>query len=721
MSNETNGNTPLNGHASLNGNGSLDGSAPLIEIEHLSVTFHTPTATVHAVRDASLELKRGEIVGLVGESGCGKSTTAFAVMGYLPGTAEVEGSIRLNGQDMTELGSAELRKLRGNRIAMVYQDPALALNPTMKIGPQIHEVLREHTDLDASHAVDRAAELIVSVGLPDPERISQSYPHQLSGGQQQRIVIAMALACDPDVLLMDEPTTGLDVTTEATILDLVADLKGRVNAGILYVSHNLGVIARVADRVVVMYAGNTVEQAPVRDLFKNPRHPYTVGLLSCVPKAIADEGAVTRLQSIRGSVYPSTEPDSGGCLFVDRCPLAQDRCRQEEPKPIAISKGHKAWCFFPNDVSTDIWGEPVEQEATPQTTSEPALTVKGLHRVYGRWQRKYFFFGPRVKPPVRAVESIDFSVGVGRTIGIVGESGSGKTTVARSIVGLVPRDSGDVELRGEDLPASAEDRNSEQKASLRMVFQNPTSSLNPKLPVRHSILRPLQKFTDLDAKEREERACELLEAVGLDASFMDRQPLQLSGGQQQRVALAAAFAGDPDLIVADEPVSALDVSVQAQVLNLLEDHQREKGTSYVFISHDLAVVRYVSDEIVVLYAGHVAESGPTEDVLTAPSHPYTEALLSAAPIPDPDAIRTPIRLNGVVPTQHEQFVGCFFAARCPRKLGSICDESPPPAQTSPESPTHEIHCHIPLEELARLQSNPTPPTRLTLPVSRITN
>lgn len=681
---------------------------PLLKVDGLSVTFFTPTGAVHAVRDASFEIKRGEVVGLVGESGCGKSTMAYAIMGYLPGEPEVGGAVYLDGQDMAEFGPAELRALRGNRIAMVYQDPALALNPTMKVGLQILEAISEHLALDAAQAAERMAELIESVGLPDPERIAESYPHQLSGGQQQRIVIAMALACDPDLLLMDEPTTGLDVTTEATILDLVADLKGRVNAGILYVSHNLGVVARIADRVVVMYAGQTVEEAPVRDLFKDPRHPYTVGLLSCVPKPVADTGAVTRLQSIQGSVFPSAEADPGMCLFADRCPMATDHCTDEAPAPISVGQTHETRCFYPNQVRTDLWDESVEREAPHENGKEPTLTVKGLHRVYGKWQRKYVFFGPKVKPPVRAVENVDFNVGAGRTVGIVGESGSGKSTVARSIVGLVPRDRGDVELHGEGLPPEADERNAEQKASLRMVFQNPTSSLNPKLPVRHNILRPLQKFTDMSASEREERACELLESVGLDASYMDRQPLQLSGGQQQRVALAAAFAGDPELIVADEPVSALDVSVQAQVLNLLEDHQREKGTSYVFISHDLGVVRYVSDEIVVLYAGHVAESGPSEDVLSSPSHPYTEALLSAAPIPDPDATPTPIRLGGSVPKQHEQFKGCFFASRCPRKVGDICDNTVPPVQTSPDSPTHEIHCHIPLDELARLQDSPAP-------------
>jgi peptide/nickel transport system ATP-binding protein len=675
----------------------------LLEVNHLSVTFHTPTGPVRAVRDASFQVRRGEVVGLVGESGCGKSTAVFAIMGYLPGAHETGGSILFEGKEMSGIGAAELREMRGNRIAMVYQDPAVALNPTMKVGPQIEEVIAEHLSLDAQQTEARVLDLLESVGLPDPERIRQSYAHQLSGGQQQRIVIAMALACDPDLLLMDEPTTGLDVTTEATILDLVSDLKERVNAGILYVSHNLGVIARVADRVVVMYAGQTVEQAPVAELFKTPNHPYTQGLLSCVPKPPTEEGTITRLQSIPGTVYPGREPEINACLFADRCPIAQDRCRTKAPATFQSTLTHQSRCFYWADVRPGIWGQSEERQEPPAEAKDPTLAVKGLRRFYGRWQRKYIFFGPRVRPPVRAVEHIEFDVSPGRTVGIVGESGSGKTTVARSIVGLVPRDAGDLELDGQSLAPAAEDRTHDQQAQIRMVFQNPTSSLNPKLTVRHAILRPLKKFTDLGGKEREERVIELLDAVGLDASYADRQPLQLSGGQQQRVALAAAFAGDPSLIVADEPVSALDVSVQAQVLNLLQDRQREQNNSYVFISHDLGVVRYVSDEIVVLYAGRVAESGPVEAVLSAPSHPYTEALLSAAPVPNPEALPSPIRLTGAVPTQREELPGCAFAGRCPRRIGDICESERPPAREDTSAPGHTIHCHIPLEELAGLQ------------------
>ena len=681
----------------------MEATHPLVQVDRLAVTFYTPRGTVRAVREASFQLRRGEVLGLVGESGCGKSTTAFALMGYLPGTALVEGSLLFEGRDVAQMTPSELRQLRGNRMAMVYQDPATSLTPTMRVGPQIEEVLREHLGLDSKQARQRTTELFDSVGLAEPDRIGGRYPHELSGGMQQRVVIAMALACEPDLLIMDEPTTGLDVTTEATILDLVADLKQRVNAGILYVSHNLGVIARVADRVAVMYAGQTIEQAPVGELFKNPKHPYTTGLISCVPTPPAESGAVMELRSIPGSVYPASEQAVEACLFASRCPMAQDSCRTSMPEMLDARDGHQSRCFFWDDVRPEIWGEAKPRDEAHHDAVEPVLSAKGLRRFYGRWQRKYLFFGPRVRPPVRAVTDIDFQVGSGRTLGIVGESGSGKTTVARAVVGLIPRDSGELQLHNEDLGPAVAERTREQQAALRMVFQNPTASLNPKLPIRHAILRSLRKFAGLGRRESRERAVELLEDVGLDPAYLDHHPGELSGGEQQRVALAVAFAGNADLIVADEAVSALDVSVQAQVLNLLEQHQREAGTSHIFISHDLGVVRYVSDDILVLYAGHVAESGSAECVLNAPSHPYTEALLSAAPVPDPDAAPTRIRLEGAVPTLREQFEGCFFAGRCPRKIGPICDHTPPPARTGPDSPDHVIYCHIPVDQLMAMQ------------------
>ena len=696
----------------------LDG-APLLQVEDLAVTFHTPRGTFRAIRNASLTVHRSELVGLVGESGCGKSTLAFAVMGYLPETADVGGSLRFEGNDIAGMSEGELRELRGNRIAMVYQDPATSLTPTMRVGTQIQEVLREHLGMDAEQARERTVELFESVRLADPAAVGMRFPHELSGGQQQRVVIAMALACDPDLLIMDEPTTGLDVTTEATILDLVADLKTRVNAGILYVSHNLGVIARVADRVSVMYAGQTIEEADVRDLFKNPRHPYTAGLLSCVPKPLAESSAVKKLSAIPGSVYPAGEADVEACLFADRCPSVQDACRSQAPPMAATDVGSSSRCLFWADVRPEIWSVDEEREETPSTNgAEPVLTAKSIRRFYGSWKRKYLFFGPRVQPPVRAVTDVDFTVGRGRTLGIVGESGSGKTTVARAVVGLVPLTGGENQLHGEALARNVDDRTRDQQAAMRMVFQNPTASLNPKMPVRHAILRSLKKFTGLNSRERRERAVELMEAVGLSADYLSRRPGELSGGQQQRVALAGAFAGSADVIVADEAVSALDVSVQAQVLNLLKAHQREEGASYIFISHDLAVVRYLSDDILVLYAGHVAECGPADAVLAAPSHPYTEALLSAAPVPDPDAEPTRIRLEGAVPTLREAFKGCFFAGRCPRKIGSVCDDTPPPARTGPGSAEHVIYCHIPVEELAEMQRPGADPVDATSASSR---
>ena len=681
---------------------------PLLRIDRLAVTFYTPRGTVRAVREASLEIARGEVLGLVGESGCGKSTVAFAIMGYLPGSARVDGSILFEGSDVAQMGDSELRSLRGNRIAMVYQDPATSLNPAMRVGPQIEEVLLEHLDVTSRQARQRAAELFESVGLAEPGTIGQRYPHQLSGGMQQRVVIAMALACDPHLLVMDEPTTGLDVTTEATILDLVVDLKDRVNAGILYVSHNLGVIARVADRVVVMYSGQSVEQASVSDLFKGPRHPYTTGLLSCVPKPLTESGAIPNLSAIPGSVFPSSEPTTEACLFASRCPMALASCSEEAPRMLDAGDNRQSRCFFWNDVRSDIWGDEEARHEGPQGDAEPVLTASGLRRFYGRWRRKYMFFGPPVRPPVRAVTDVDFKVGRGRTLGIVGESGSGKTTLARTVVGLIPRSRGELRLHENDLARGVEDRAPEELAAIRMVFQNPTASLNPKVPIRHAILRSLRRFAGLGRRESRERAAELLEAVGLAPSYLNRPPDELSGGEQQRVALAGAFAANPDLIVADEAVSALDVSVQAQVLNLLGDRQRESATSYIFISHDLGVVRYLSDDIMVLYAGHVAESGPAESVLSAPSHPYTEALLSAAPVPDPEAEITHIRLPGAVPTLRSAFEGCFFVGRCPRKIGPICDETQPPARTGPDSSEHIIYCHIPVEELAAMQRQGEP-------------
>jgi len=688
----------------MNTNATIKLGKPLVEVQNLSVTFHTPRGTVYAVRDTSFQLRRGEVVGLVGESGCGKSTAALALMGYLPPRTQVGGTLAFEGEQIPDMTTDRLRQLWGNRIAMVYQDPATSLNPTMEVGAQIEEVLRHHLQLDRSTAHRRAVELFDSVNLSDPEHIGDRYPHQLSGGQQQRIIIAMALACEPDLLIMDEPTTGLDVTTEATILDLIVDLKDKLRAGILYVSHNLGVIARVSDRVVVMYAGNTVEEAPVRDLFRSPKHPYTIGLLSCVPAPVDTSHQAMQLSSIPGFVFPAARPMHEECMFASRCPIVQESCTNTLPRITEITRGHTTRCSFPELVRPGIWGDDQLRKQQRSLNKEPVLTAVGLRKQYGRSRRKFIFFGPIVESPVHAMARVDFTVGSGRTLGIVGESGSGKTTAARVVVGLVPRDAGRLTLHNQDLAPGVQSRTKDQRASLRMVFQNPRASLNPKLPVRHSILRGLRKFAGLSRRESRIRAVQLMESVGLGSEHLDRPPTELSGGQQQRVALASAFAANPDLIVFDEAVSALDVSVQAQVLNLLDSHQEETDGAHIFISHDLGVVRYVANDILVLYAGHVAEYGPADQVLKLPFHPYTEALLSAAPVPDPDVSPSRIRLLGSVPTMTEQFKGCFFAGRCPRKLQSgICESTPPPALSTTNSNEHVIYCHIPLEELTQLQ------------------
>ena len=677
---------------------------PLLKVENLSVTFFTPRGTVTAVREASFEISRGEVLGIVGESGCGKSTTAFAVMGYLPTTAETGGSISFEGKDISSLSAEDLREIRGNRIAMVYQDPTTSLNPSMKIGLQVQEVISEHLDLDQTARYEKVVELFESVGLADAEQVGDRYPHELSGGMQQRVMIAMALACDPDLLIMDEPTTGLDVTTEATILDLVASLKERVNAGILYVTHNLGVIARVADRVAVMYAGQTVEQSDVKDLFASPKHPYTSGLLSCVPKPPGEGEVSSRLKRIPGFVYSSQEAVVNSCLFAERCPLADSKCTTTAPNLEFMEENSQVRCFHSSKVSPDTWGGAEERISRKDVDSPTVLTGTGITHEYGKRRKKYMAFGPDIDLPVRALNQIDFKMAQGKTLGIVGESGSGKSTLARAVVGLIKAQDGSLQLNGSELDKIVENRSNEDKSAIQMVFQNPTASLNPKLKIKKTLIRSLIRFSKLTKQESEDRAASLMEEVGLDSSYLERLPSELSGGEQQRVAIAGAFATNPEIVVADEAVSALDVSVQAQVLGLLEDRQHELGNSYLFITHDLGVVRYISDDIMVVYAGHIAEYGPSESVLGTPSHPYTEALLSAAPIPDPDANPNPLRLEGAVPTMREQFTGCFFASRCPRKLGSICDTETPPIQNISARENHVINCHIPVEDLEKMQS-----------------
>jgi peptide/nickel transport system ATP-binding protein len=730
---------------------------PVLDVRNLSVSYITSAGDVQAVRDVSLTVQAGETMGIVGESGCGKSTLAFAVMGYLGENGNVtRGSIHLHDQDLVRLSPGELRALRGRRMAMVYQDPQTSLNPALVVGSQVAEAYRVHTGASEREASARAVEMLGRVGLPDPKRIAGRYPHQLSGGQQQRVVIAMALINDPALLIMDEPTTGLDVTTEALILDLVGELKREFDTAILYISHNLGVIAQVCDRVAVMYAGEVVEQADVATLFQQPRHPYTVGLLGCVPHGGASK-ALARLQPIPG-VLPSRTALPKGCNFASRCELAEDLCLENAPDLLALGGAsrhpHHARCHFWADVPR--WaakrGTPVSAGADRVNlagpalpsgpsilTSSPSPPAAALafpvveqarqiveivetqdHRLSGETEsteailevrdlRRHFGGGsvnrllqPLIgaRSPVRAVDGVSFSIRPGETLALVGESGCGKTTLARTIAGLVEPSGGTIRFMGHDVACTADRRPPQLRRHLQMIFQNPDASLNQRHTVGEIVRRPVELFLGLRGRPARQRVVDLLGSVNLDPSYYDRYPRQLSGGEKQRVSIARAFAGDPKMVICDEAVSALDVSVQASILNLLVDLQRERGTSFLFISHDLSVVRYLADRVGVMYLGKIVDLGDTEDLFQPPYHPYTEALLSAIPIPDPEARRERIRLFGPVPSPTERPAGCPFASRCPRYLGAVCDTIPPPVQDAGNG--HQIACHIPLADLARL-------------------
>ncbi|MGH2355849.1 MAG: dipeptide ABC transporter ATP-binding protein, partial [Chloroflexota bacterium] len=590
----TNPTTPLTGAAQA---ASVDGArdptrGPVLEVQHLSVDYATGAGTVEAVRDVSLSIQAGETLGIVGESGCGKSTLAFAVMGYLGENGHVSaGSIRLHGQELTGLPRAELRRLRGARMAMVYQDPQTALNPAIVVGEQVAEARRVHSGEAQRECWRRAVEMLGRVGLPDPEGIARRYPHQLSGGQQQRVVIAMALVNDPDLLIMDEPTTGLDVTTEALILDLVNRLKQEFNAAILYISHNLGVIAQVCDRVAVMYAGEVAEEADVQSIFRNPRHPYTVGLLGCVPR-LGTSKATGRLQSIPGHLPPRTARPEG-CVYAPRCGLARDYCREVAPDLFATDEAaHHARCHFWPEVpdwasrrsaeaaalATDGKASRVEvvtDHATPapedgalaaaRATKEPLLEVRDLRRYFGG-RRGVLGRLLGQQPRVRAVDRVSFEIAPGETLALIGESGCGKTTLARTIAGLLKPSGGEIRFMGQDVTATAGHRPAALRRDLQMVFQNPDASLNPRHTVGQIIERPVQMFLGLRGTDARRRVIELLRDVQLDPTYYHRYPAQLSGGEKQRVSIARAFAGDPRLVICDEAVSSLDVSVQAAIL-----------------------------------------------------------------------------------------------------------------------------------------------------------
>lgn len=677
---------------------------PILKVEDLEVTYVTRLGPVKAVKGVSFEIWPGGALGLVGESGCGKSTLAFAVMSHVAKNAAITGGrVLFCGEDIVRKSERDLNRIRGNRIAMVYQDPMSALNPSLRIGPQLTEVLLEHKLASGEDARAQCIRMLERVRMPDPPAIMERFRHQLSGGQQQRVLIAMALLTNPALLIMDEPTTGLDVTVEAGILDLIDELKREFGVTILFISHNLGVICRVADEVAVMYAGELVEQGPVRNIFRDPQHPYTAALLGCVPKISA--GRQPRaLQPIRGKV-PALHETPSGCIFEQRCDRARERCRLDHPAIVETAEGSFVRCFFAGSSHPCEATVPRPQSADTDATlreEDPILRIEGL-RSYYKAQEKGLagLDGRRKKGFVKAVDDVTLMARKNSTIGIVGESGCGKTTLAKCIAGLESPNSGKMDFIGIDVARVVEQRPGGLLKELQMIFQNPDSTLNPRRSVGDAIARPLKLFGTVPPGEVRKEVVRLLEAVRLGEAYYDRLPRQLSGGEKQRVALARAFAGRPTLVLCDEPLSSLDVSVQAAVMNLLLEFQRKFETAMLFISHDLSVVYELCDTVAVMYLGQFCEIGPTENLFAPPYHPYTEALLSAVPIPDPSVERTNIRLSGTVPSALDPPSGCRFHTRCPRKIGAICEREAPPWREIAEG--HRINCHIDIEELQAVE------------------
>ena len=671
---------------------------PVAYTEALSIEYRIGKQWLNVLRDVSLTIQPVQIHGLVGESGSGKSTLGLAIMRFLASNARIsDGTIWFDGREITTLSREELASMWGSRIALVPQNPMDALNPSLTIGRQMAEVTRLHLGIGQQAANLRAVEALGHVRIADPERVIQRYPHQLSGGMLQRVMIAAALSTRPRLVVLDEPTTALDVTTEVVILDLVRELTKEENAAALYVSHDLGTVAQVCDWVTVLYAGEVMESASVRDLFAAPYHPYTKGLLECLPSAAS--GNESRLTTIDG-VAPSLSERGDACVFADRCPFVLDHCRAEKPPLEDTGDGRTVRCWRWREMADGSLqsSRPVgEDHEEVEASHGYVLRADELDKqfVESRWLGRLFGEKPQ---RVHAVDHVSLSIRSRTTVGLVGESGSGKTTLARAIVALDPPDDGEVTLLGATIPNSLGRRDKQVLADLRMVFQNPNEALNPFQTVGEMIGRTIRKLGGPP-----EPIEELLSAVGLTPEYIDRYPSRLSGGEKQRVAIARAFAANPALVLADEPTSSLDVSVQAVILNLLKDLRSREGVSYLVISHDLEVVSYLADWIMVMYLGEVMEQGTNEAVYTPPSHPYTEALLSAAPVADPTIARDHIVLEGDVPSPRDRPSGCPFHTRCPRYIGEICETVEPPVRRTEDG--HEIRCHHSLETLSEMQSS----------------
>ena len=670
----------------------------LLEVNDLSTQIRMRRSTVEAVDRVSFTVGAGETVGLVGESGCGKSMTAMSILKLLPaGGRIVGGSIRLNGVDLTALSEKRMREVRGNEVAVVFQDPFTALNPTMSIGNQIAEAVLMHRDVSKAQARERAAEVLDLVGIGKPQERMNAFPHELSGGLRQRVVIGLALACEPKLLIADEPTTALDVTIQAQILGLLDDLKERLKMGMLLITHDLGVIAGRADRVVVMYAGRVVETAETGELFAHRRHPYTAALMESIPRIRGDQRGI--LYSIPGMPPDLTNPPHH-CRFAARCRYAQDRCRQEEPELVGNGTNHLQACFFPvgdavGDARVQVNGLGAPNGAPPPSADVQTTPLVVLDHVVKEFPIRHGILQRRVGG-VQAVSDVSLEIAPGETFGLAGESGCGKTTLGRLIVGLERPDAGTVSVGGQLISALSGADLRRARRDIQLVFQDPYSSLDPRMRISATLREPLRAQHLGTRSEQLARIRELLDEVGLPSRAAQLYPHEFSGGQRQRIGFARALTVAPRLVVADEPVSALDVSIQSQILNLMKRLQGERELTYLVISHDLSVLRYLADRIGIMYLGKLVEYGPSREVYEQPAHPYTAALLEAIPMPDPADVShtSKTRLKGELPSAADPPSGCRFRTRCPRAQ-AICAEVEPPMRPYGVQ-AHRAACHFPL-------------------------
>ena len=673
---------------------------PTLRIEDLTVAYRYKKKWHEAVREFFLQIEPGQTYGLVGESGSGKTTVVMAIMDYLKNNGSIMcGSIEFKGIDLLSISDDEKRKFWGSDISLVPQNPLASLNPSIRVGEQITETLMYHLEQDSSTAKERTIDLLRQVQISDPIEVIRSYPHQLSGGMQQRILIAMAVSTNPHLLILDEPTSSLDVTTQASILELIQRIIKETHSAVLYVTHNLGVVAQICDRVAVLYASELVEDAPIWDIFQLPVHPYTKSLLDSIPK-IGQTKKTKYLLSIKGHI-PALGSRPEGCLFAQRCPYFIDLCETRPPIEF-LNKYKSVRCHrWKEIISGTIGTQKIEQEKilikTKPKKEADILKIKGVSIHFDRKRSVVEKLSIRTGDKIQVVNNINISVPQSMVLGLVGESGSGKTTLARAIVGLVEPESGEFIFLGITLPKALEGRNINTLRRLQMVFQNPDEALNPYMTIGETIRRPIMKLMNLSWVDADIKVAQLLDAVQLPAEYSSRKPDQLSGGEKQRVAIARSLASNPDLLIADEPVSALDVSVQASILNLLNALQVESNSSMILISHDLAVVGYLADMIAVIYMGQLVEVAPSESLIEPPFHPYTEALISAIPIPNPSIQQNVIKLERKNNSDYNEQIGCPFFARCHYFLGEICRDKIPPWHVDEHGKS--IKCHLDLQEL----------------------